>query len=94
MFTDHGYVGWGIRIHAGKALLSQRQGWEEKRGELQPGVVLSPCLHVLVQDSKESKNHTFILGLRALGRQLPSFHRKSGITSFRKKLGKQNMLYL
>lgn len=54
---------------------------EKRSGQLLPGVQQLPCLHVLVQNSKESKNYTFILGLQVV--------RKIVI-----KLGKKDIFYL
>lgn len=57
-----GYVDCGIHSHAWEALFSQ-PGMRREGGSFcqQP-----PCLHILVQNTKESNNYTFILGLRVV----------------------------
>lgn len=61
-----------MNVWAGASTLTHERPFSDRvrdgkrRGKLQPGVQLPPCLHVLVQNSKESKNYTFRLGLQVI----------------------------
>lgn len=67
------WSGAATLLHERLFLVRARDGKRREEGQLQPGVQQTPCLYVLLQDSKKFKNYTLKLVLRII--------RKIGLSS-------------